>query len=272
MAFRSILLAVAVSLAGVSHASAELSIEHKVFAPVAPPSAATLDGWKAKFSAETFKCPDGTAIPYRLHRPAMPGRLPVVLVLHGSGAIGTDNLAQMGAFAAAWADPAHAKITPAIIVVPQAPVRTADYEVGEDGLLASRAGAPLGAILALMDKLSQDPGVDPSRISVVGFSMGASAAMQAVLARPRLFSAAVAFSAVPPPRVAAQRMPSIPLLLIHGDRDGDNPIEPDLAWASALSRASARGRMIVYGGMDHRVPDDMLTSWDWRAWMLTQRR
>jgi dienelactone hydrolase len=272
LALRSILLAVAVSLAGVSQAAAEISIEHKAFAPAALPSAATVNGWKATFSAETFTAPDGTGIPYRLHRPAARGRLPVVLVLHGSGAIGADNLGQMGAFAAAWADPGHAKDRPAIIVVPQAPMRTANYEAGDDGQLASKAGPPLTTILALMDHLARDPGVDPSRISVVGFSMGASAAMQAVLARPNLFSAAVAFSAVPPPRSAAQRMPPIPLLLVHGDRDGENAIEPDLAWASALSRASARGRMVVYRGMDHRVPDDMLTSWDWRAWMLSQRR
>lgn len=269
---RSILLAVAACLAGASQASAEIQIEHRAFASAVLPSVAAVDGWKAAFSAQTFDAPDGTRIPYRLYRPAARGRLPVVLVLHGSGAIGADNLGQMGAFAAAWADPDHAKDRPAIVVVPQAPARTANYEAGDDGLLASRAGAPLSAILALMDRLSQDPAVDPSRISVVGFSMGASAAMQAVLARPRMFSAAVAFSAVPPPRSAAQQVPQIPLLLVHGDKDGENPIEPDLAWAAALNRASANGRMIVYGGMDHRVPDDMLTSWDWRAWMLSQRR
>jgi len=67
-------------------------------------------------------------------------------------------------------------------------------------------------------------------------------------------------------------MPRTPMLLVHGDKDAENPIEPDLAWAAALDRASARGRMIVYDGMDHRVPDDMLTSWDWRAWVLAQRR
>ncbi len=183
-----------------------------------------------------------------------------------------DNQSQMGAFAAAWAAPDHAKNNPAIIIVPQAPARTVNYETGDDALPASRAEPPLATILALMDRISQDPGVDPSRISVVGFSMGASAAMQAVLARPRLFSAVVAFSAVPPPRAAARRMPRIPILVVHGDKDAENPIEPDLAWATALDRASARGRMIVYDGMDHRVPDDMLTSWDWRAWVLAQRR
>src|SRR5690606_9561712 len=153
---------------------------------------------------------------------------------------GADNQSQMGAFSAAWAAPDHARNNPAIIIVPQAPIRTANYETGDDGLPASRAGPPLATILALMDHLSQDPGVDPSRISVVGFSMGASAAMQAVLARPRLFSAAVAFSAVPPPRAAARRMPRVPILLVHGDKDDENPIEPDLAWAAALNRASAR--------------------------------
>jgi dienelactone hydrolase len=267
-----IVLAVAVCLAGVSAAAAEVRIEHKAFTPANAPPAETVAGWKAAFTAETFTAPDGARIPYRLHRPTAPGRLPVVLVLHGSGGIGADNQSQMGAFSAAWAAPEHAKSNPAIIIVPQAPARTANYETGDDGLPASRAAPPLATILALMDRISQDPGVDPSRISVVGFSMGASAAMQAVLARPRLFSAAVAFSAAPPPRGEARRMSRIPILLVHGDKDAENPIEPDLAWAAALDRASARGRMIVYDGMDHRIPDDMLTSWGWRAWVLAQRR
>lgn len=269
---RRTLLLLAACAAVASPAAAKIRIESKPFVAAAMPRAETVAAWKAKFSAQTFVAADGATIPYRLYRPASRQRLPVVVILHGSGAIGTDNDAQMGALAAAWADPAFARDNPAIVVAPQAPVRTANYEMSDDGLLASEAGPPLTAILELVDQLAKDPGVDASRISVVGFSMGASAAMQALLARPERFSAAVAFSAVPPPRSAARRMPDVPLLLVHGDRDDENPIAPDLAWAGALDRDGAMGRLIIYRGMDHRIPDDMLTDRVWRRWLLQQRR
>ncbi len=272
MSLRRALTALAFGLAAVSPAAAEIRIETKPYVASTPPPAALTAPWKARFSKESFTGPDGTVVPYRLYRPASSGRLPVVLVLHGSGAIGGDNEAQMGALASAWADPVFAATHPAIVVAPQAPARTANYAPGDDGLLASVPGPPLATILALVEQLSRDPGVDPARISVVGFSMGASAAMQAVLARPGLFAGAVAFSAVPPPRDAASRMPSIPVLLVHGDRDDENPIAPDRAWAAALDKAGATGRFIVYGGMDHRVPDDMLTDPTWRSWLIGRRR
>lgn len=265
-------LLIAACLAASSAASAAIRIEEKPFLPSPAASKSVVDGWKARFSAETFTAPGGATVAYRFYRPASRARLPVVLILHGSGAIGNDNQSQMGAFAAAWADPSFAATHPAIIVVPQASARTANYKPGPDGMLESTAGASLAPMLALIEHLANDPGVDPARISVVGFSMGASAAMQAVLARPNLFNAVVAFSAVPPARSAAIRMPHIPLLLVHGDADTENPIEPDRAWTAALDNIGADGRLLVYRGMDHRVPDDMLTDGAWRAWLLTQRR
>ncbi len=56
-----------------------------------------LGGLVDRFEAHTFAAPGGTTLPYRLLRPATPpagaARAPLVLVLHGSGEIGTDNRA-----------------------------------------------------------------------------------------------------------------------------------------------------------------------------------
>ena len=56
----------------------------------------------------TFTAPDGVTLPYRLLPPPSPPgarrtRVPLVLLLHGSGEIGTDNRAQLTPFALAWA-------------------------------------------------------------------------------------------------------------------------------------------------------------------------
>jgi predicted peptidase len=268
-----LVLALAAGLAGCAGSGAvQLTVTgiHDVPAPAAE----AVNAWRAAFAAETFAAPSGKPLPYRLLTPpAKPGaKYPLVLVLHGSGAIGDDNKAQLGAFAAAWAEPAFAAAHPAYVAVPQVPVRSADYQPGEDGLLASRPGGSLADVLALVDHLAKDPAVDPRRIYVTGFSMGGSAALNAVVLEPKRFAAAVAFAPVPPPRGQAAKVAHVPVLLVHGDKDEENPIEPDRAWAAALAVAGASPRLMVFDGMDHRVPPDMVVDGAWRAWLLSHKR
>lgn len=266
-------LALAAALAGcAADGAVQLTVTPLHEAPA--PAAETVEAWRAAFTAESFTGPSGKLLPYRRLTPAAkPGvKYPLVLVLHGSGAIGADNRAQLGPFAAAWAEPAFAAAHPAIVVVPQVPVRSADYRPGADGLLASRPGGSLADVLALVDHLAKDPAVDPRRIYVAGFSMGGSAALNALILRPKRFAAAVAFAPVPPPRELAVKAVHVPVLLVHGDKDDENPLEPDRAWAAALAQAGGRPRLIIREGMDHRVPPDMVTDGAWRAWLLSHRR
>lgn len=260
------------ALAARAHAG-EVETQSRTF--VETPVAAVPPGRVEMFTAEAFVTPDGGRLPYRLLSPKPSRgseRLPLVLVLHGSGAMGDDNVRQLAIFAASWADPAFTQRHRAIVVVPQVAVRSADYAIGDDGLLASRPGASLPAILALVDDLVGRLPVDPSRVYVAGFSMGGSAALNAVTLRPERFAGVVAFSPVPPARSLAPRVASIPMLLVHGDRDTENPLPPDQAWANAVAAAGGRPNLILYRGMDHRIPPDMIAAAPWRAWLLAQRR
>lgn len=259
---------------GLGAAAPAADITTRLYAAHPLPTPAIVSTWASVFKAETFTAPSGTRLPYRIYRPqgAPTARLPLVLVLHGSGAIGDDNVKQLGAFATAWADPAFASRQRAIVVVPQAPSRTVDYTQAEDGLLAAHPGPALPAILALVDSLARDPAVDPSRVYVTGFSMGASAALTALTLRPDRFAAAAVFASIPPPRKSAGGVARIPVLLVHGDEDAETAIAPDKAWVEALNAAGGRPRLIVYEGMGHRVPDDMVADAGWRTWLLSQRR
>jgi predicted esterase len=229
------------------------------------------DGWIQSFEPHSFQAPDGAVVPYRLLKPRAAGRLPLVVMLHGSGAIGADNRSQLGAFTMGWAHPAPAAETPAIVAIPQATSRSANYLTDADGLPASRPGDSFPGLLALIDNLARDPAVDPKRIYLVGFSMGASTALQAALQHPGRFAGVVAFSPVPPPRADARRLAGTPLMLVHGDADTDNPFAADKAFVEALTAAGAEPRFIVHAGMDHRVPPDMLFATDWRRWLFQQR-
>lgn len=228
------------------------------------------DAWTAgRFTA------DGKALPYRLLPPAtveIGKRYPLVLVLHGSGAIGDDNLGQLGPLAMSWAASEIRAGFPAYVLAPQFPERSANYRPSDaDGLLAAQPGPHIPTLTALVADLRKRFPIDPKRIYITGFSMGASAATQALLQQPGMFAAAAAFSGVPPERSAASRLAGTPLLIVHGDADDENPIAPDRAMVAALQRQpGANVRFLEYRDMGHQVPADMLLSQTWRAWLLSQ--
>src|SRR5215510_10151501 len=70
-------------------------------APTSPERLALIENFKRdsagipdKFEARTHK--SDWEMPYRLFRPEASGKLPLVMFLHGSGGLGTDNQKQMG--------------------------------------------------------------------------------------------------------------------------------------------------------------------------------
>ena len=193
------------------------------------------------FTAGAFSGSNGTRLVYRLLAPEWPRagrRYPLVLVLHGSGAIGTDNLAQLGPFARSWTSPGLRRRFPAYVLVPQFPARSAVYKTsGVDALPISRPQPSLETALELVDKLLDGYPIDRGRVYAIGFWMGGSAVWDALALRPELFAAAVPIAGVPPPRDEAPRIAKIPILIVHGTRDTENPIDPDRAMYTALRSA-----------------------------------
>ncbi len=137
---------------------------------------------------------------------------------------------------------------------------------------------------------------DPARMAIVGWSYGGYAALQANVADPSLYNAAIAIAPVTdlqllrdkqndafsdyalardyigtgahltlgsPARNAARI--KAPVLLFHGDRDTTVQIGQSRAMISALEKAGHTNRLVVYSGLDHQ-----LDSSEARADMLRQ--
>lgn len=231
----------------------------------------------APFEALEYTTSNGVRLSYRLLPPPQikPGeRYPLVVMLHGSGGMGNDNESQLGGLARSWAAPDLRTRYPAYVLVPQTRTRTARYSRDSHGVVTAEAGPALADVLAAIAYVRDSHAVDPQRIYAVGFSMGASAALQAALAKPDLFAGIVAIAAVPPSskRAAAAATAAVPLWLVHGDADDENPYAGSQAWYRDLSAAGAPLEFHTYTGMDHRVPPDMLTGQPWRDWLFAQRR
>lgn len=229
----------------------------------------------ADFVPAQFVSHDGVRLMYRLLPPLDPqpgARYPLVLVLHGSGAIGDDNRSQLGALARGWAAPALRARYRAYVLVPQFPVRSADYDSATAPRIAHATPA-LTAALDLVDAVAAGHAVDPSRVYVTGFSMGGSAAWLAPLLREDLFAAAMPIAGIAPDRDTAPHLRDLPLLVLHGDADTENPIDADRAMIERLRALDgARARLREYAGLAHEIPGDVpLGTW-WRDWLFAQRR
>lgn len=164
-------------------------------------------------------------IPYRLLLPpagATSKKYPLVIILHHSGKIGSDNEAQLDPLAKTWLQEPVRKAFPAYVLAPQFAQRSSNYHA-EKGILVSKPSADVAAVLELISSLEQQyPDIDRSRIYLMGYSMGGSTAQNLMSLAPQRFAAMVSIAGVPDVS-ALQAFRRKPIWLIHGQQDDDNP-------------------------------------------------
>jgi predicted peptidase len=220
------------------------------------------------FEAATFTTSNGTTIPYRLLRPSNvePGRTyPLVVIFHGSGAIGTDNVSQVGPYAKSWATPLMRERYPAFVLVPQFSSRSAVY-TGTGAATTSQPTDLLREALVAIEDVKRTLPIDPRRVYAVGFSMGGSAVWSSLVLRPDLFSAAVSVAGVPTPEL--RTLGRTRLLLVHGDADDENPFDAALAAHEAL--APRQVEFWRYEGLGHEFPLDLLVGTGIAEWLFRE--
>lgn len=242
-------------------------------APLAKDVVASIE--PLEFAAAEFKASDGTVLQYRFLLPSryvQGKRYPLVLQLHGSGGIGTDNLKQIDRLAKTWAMPDVRERYQAYILIPQFPVRSANYGPPAEDQHAEHS-ATLNAALELVDEFALNHAVDRSRIYAVGFSMGGSAAWLSPTLRPTLFAAVVPISGIAPADSFAPIFKRLPTLAIHGNSDTENPITADLRFVHEVNRVGGKKiQLREYQGLDHQLPEEIYPGYWWRDWLFEQHR
>lgn len=176
------------------------------------------------FQPGTFD--DGNAtVNYRLLKPKnlnQTKKYPLILVFHGSGAIGTNNTSQMGVLSKMWLLPENREKYQAYVLSPQFPVRSSNYHLDESrNVKASESNEPLDLVLKSIDLLVLKENIDPNRIYVMGFSMGGATTMNAISKRPNLFAAAINVSGISQ-FDRMDELTKMPIWIIHGSLDTDN--------------------------------------------------
>lgn len=228
------------------------------------------------FSAHQFYLVD-RFFNYRLLKPAeisVNQLYPLVLILHSSGTpVGADNSSQLTVLPKFWAQPSIRSAYPAFVVVPQFPSRTSDYSMDTSRqVLASLPHPQLAAALWLIDSLKEIFPIDPSRIYVMGFSMGGSSTVNSMELRPDLFAAGVSISGIPSFN-NMRELSTIPLWIIHGNADTENPIASDEVFYKEMK--GLRNKKLMFweiDGLEHDIYYKLFTTDLIPAWLFRHKK
>jgi len=210
------------------------------------------------YLANTFLCKDSTTIPYRLLSPLNnepSQKYPLIITLHNSSRIGTDNTSQLEPLARIWLDENNRTKYPAYVVAPQFATRATTYTFDQQRQIpTSKPQPPLLAILDLVDSLKKNHNIDENRIYLVGYSMGGSSVIDLLNIRPSLFAAAVAIASVPQFE-NTQELRGVPIWLIHGSDDAENPF----AGSAQLYRAISEQQKTRFWIFEHRTHNNIVS-------------
>jgi predicted peptidase len=227
------------------------------------------------FQQGVFRGNTSFLVPYRLLSPlpVKDKRYPLVIVFHGSGAVGSDNTKQLGFLARSWADADMRQRFPAFVLVPQFPSRSSNYDMDPGRqVLTSKVQPPVYTVLALIDSLKSVLPVDTSRIYLQGFSMGASTVLNAMSLRPGFFAAGVAFSGIADLK-AQEILKHTPLWIIHGNADTENTFASDSLFYREMKANGAKHiRLWEIDGMAHELPLEMISNGTFAAWLFSKKR
>ncbi len=203
-----------------------------------------------------------------LPEPYEPQRVqyPLVVFLHGSGERGTDNAAQLKNGIRAFEEPSVRAKHPAIVVAPQC-----DTDDTFGGSWYGGTSRTQRAVVAMVRELVTRRSVDPRRVSLVGFSMGAIGAWDLVLRHRELFACAVPIAGDLEPS-SAQDLLHFPLWAFHGEKDELVSNVNVRAMDALMRRLGGIARYTELPGEGHDIGGKVLARADLQEWLFAQHR
>ena len=188
----------------------------------------------ACYEARTYTQAGLGSMAYRLAQPAggvQPGvTYPLVVVLHGNGGQGSDNIIQIGGEALFFADDARRAAYPAFVIAPQCLANDkwddVDFFAGTQAQKPATVSQRL--LIGIIDHLIASLPVAANRVKLLGFSMGGYGTWDLITRYPGRFEAAVPISGGGDPtkaplisrtRIWAHHCPSDPIVPYRGSTD-----------------------------------------------------
>jgi len=194
---------------------------------------------------ETTKAPE-TVVSGELRLPAGIERVPAVVLTHSAGGVSKDR-------DLAWAE-RLTSIGIAVFVVDSFTPRGVKGFANQPSFAASVAD-----VYAALRLLVSHPRIDPTRVALMGFSLGGTVALTAALEPVRRigapdsvrFAAHVALYPGCKTRYLAAEITGAPMLMLLGDADDQAPPEPCRRYGEWFRNMGAAIKVVVYPGAHH---------------------
>ena len=219
-----------------------------------------------------IKSAEGVRMPYRLYVPpnynAMQ-KYPLVIWLHGSDAIGTDNLKQITGYndggTRVWTT--HWKDFPALVIAPQS------YE-RYWSLQPSPLPAEEPLIMKTVAALEEEFGVDPNRIYLTGQSMGGFGVWAFLERRPDFYAAAIVLCGPASSGMIseAHTIARVPVWVFQGAKDDVVSAENARSMIESLRKAGGRPLYTEYRDLGHLIGPTAFAESGLLPWLFAQRR
>lgn len=222
---------------------------------------------------------------YRLFTPETEEeKVPLILYLHGAGAIGDDNITHITTKdAASFVTEEMQETHPCYVLAPQLPERyTAAGESPTDEQSA-KGWTDEEVQEALMETIEEIAGtngnVDMDRIYITGHSMGALGVWGMIAAYPDVFAAAVPISGLWDGSV--DDLVDLPIWIFHGEKDEVVPVDCETMLRDRLEELGGNVRMTIYTDEDfaaagvtdpHGANVPTYSNQEMFDWMFDQKR
>lgn len=250
-------------------------------------------GWLAKsnydpelnaYAKKEFVLSEGKVLPYRILYPENYDRTkkyPVVLVLHGAGERGNDNMSQLVHGSKMFLNEVNRKNFPAIVIFPQCPqnnfwaavkIDRCQQPLKIDFDYTAEPNWPLVAANELVKKIAKEEAVDTKRIYITGLSMGGMGTFESVYRYPTLYAAALPICGGADLNSYGKWTGKTPFWIFHGDADPVVTVKLSRDAHEKLKMIKAKVQYTEYPGVNHNSWDSAFAEPDFLKWMFGQKQ
>jgi predicted peptidase len=224
------------------------------------------------YQERVYASTEGVRMPYRLYVPPnydAKQKYPLVIWLHGSDAIGTDNLKQItghnDAGTRVWT--VHWKDFPTLVVAPQS------YE-RYWSLQPSPLPAEEPLVMNILAALEREFNIDPDRIYLAGQSMGGFGVWEFLEQRPDFYAAAIVLCGpVGPGMISdAHTIAYIPVWVFQGAKDDVVSVAGVRSMLESLRMAGGHPRYTEYPDLGHVIGPASFAESGLLPWLFAQKR
>ncbi len=168
---------------------------------------------------------------------------PLLLFLHGLGESGTGEFQRLAIHGPPKLIAKEGKHFPFVVVSPQSPKPTGDFQTVIDSWKSDE-------LMALLDNVESQYSINKSRVYVSGLSMGGFGTWRLVANHPERFAAAIPVCGGGKPEWA-ESLKSTPIWAFHGAKDSVVPLKGSEEMVTALQRAGGDVKLTIYPDLDH---------------------